>query len=492
MGKQRIDYRPRINYLRDYYTTGPKPRKENIVSTPYPNREPFDTTSIPTIAGNIEYLDMMIGFLPAKLAKALREVYEPVRDIYYDTLIDKLVDPNLKPPEIIIMPTIEDSSIPNQGGSNTYNPENDTDKTIYPIILRPLDFRDLSNPNPPEYNNQQEEDKNVYPIVLSPIDEEPEKSSDKATIDYTTDSFVIHPIALSPISAYRNMGLEGIIYTNREQITEDETVDMNSEAIVKAFGLVEGTTTAGENARRPVEGTTTSGVKVTTSSTSSSSSSNKSSTSSSSSTGDDDDDVGMWGAPNVSVSVAGLDIPAMLEKEFVFLLVKLSKHYTDKLKDIINNYFCNTFRHSTGQDEDGNKFISSKLELTSNDITNHSKHLFDSSVKSEDVANLKTDFFANVFNIKESLTHIRSFYLSNDLRTRYTDISYSKGGSMANSISDITLTTSNSKYEVQYRKSFENVFRYLESSLKITEDILRIHVQDRSNKSTIIKKGGLR
>ena len=488
MGKQRIDYRPRINYLRDYYTTGPKPRKENIVSSPYPDREPFDTTSIPIIAGNIEYLDMMIGFLPAKLARALREVFEPVRDIYYDTLIDKLVDPNLKPPEIIIKPTIEDSSIPNQGKENTYDPETDTDKIVYPIVLLPLDFRDLTNPNPPEYNDQKEEDKNVYPIILTPIIEEPEKSEDKANLDYSTDSFVIHPIALSPISAYRNIGLEDIIYTNREQITEEDTVDMNSEAIVQAFSLIEGTTTAGENARGLVEGTTTSGVKVTTSS----SSTGSTSSSSSNSVTDDDDDIGMWGAPNISVDVVGLDIPAMLEKEFVFLLAKLAKYYTDKLKDIINNYFCNTFRSSTGQDEDGNKFIANKIELTSNDISNHSKHLFDSSIKSEDVSNLKTDFFANVFNIKESLTHIRSFYLSNDLRTRYTDISYSKGGSMANSISDITLTTSNSKYEVQYRKSFENVFRYLESSLKITEDILRIHVQDRSNKSTIIKKGGLR
>ena len=78
------------------------------------------------------------------------------------------------------------------------------------------------------------------------------------------------------------------------------------------------------------------------------------------------------------------------------------------------------------------------------------------------------------------------------MRKRYTNINYSKGKSVANSMSDAVLQKLNAKYELQYRKNFENLFRYLESSLKVTEDILRLYVQDGLNKSTIIKKGGIK
>ena len=82
--------------------------------------------------------------------------------------------------------------------------------------------------------------------------------------------------------------------------------------------------------------------------------------------------------------------------------------------------------------------------------------------------------------------------VSHELRKRYTNINYSKGKSVANSMSDAVLQKLNAQYELQYRKNFENLFRYLESSLKVTEDILRLYVQDGLNKSTIIKKGGIK
>ena len=158
----------------------------------------------------------------------------------------------------------------------------------------------------------------------------------------------------------------------------------------------------------------------------------------------------------------------------------------------MNNYYFNTLRDVIGQSSENKKFIANKLELTSNDIVNHSKHLFDSSIKNEDLVRTKIDFFSNVFNIKETLTHIHSFLLTNELRKRYTYVDYSVGGSMANSTSDFTLKQLNVKYEQQYRKSFENLFRYLESSMKVTDDILRLYIQDRSNKSTLLKKGGIK
>ena len=59
---------------------------------------------------------------------------------------------------------------------------------------------------------------------------------------------------------------------------------------------------------------------------------------------------------------------------------------------------------------------------------------------------------------------------------------------MANSTSDAVLKRLNAQYELKYRKDFENLFRYLESSLKVTNDILRLYIQDGDIKFRKINK----
>ena len=409
MSDQRLDYKPQISYTSDYSTIAGDPRSVDIMISSQQN-EPLDTMVIPHIEENLDYLDIMINYLPGDLSRALREVYDPVRDIYYNNLIDKIVDPNLKPPEIIIIPAAPDRppiDVPPQ-----------EKEAIHPIVLRPINFKDPTDPNPPEEEPEDPfEDRNIYPIVLRPIDD---KDSDDDDIDNIES---VHPIILKPI--YGDMDEPGTSFPPEVE----EPVNYDDP---------------------------------------------------------------LWDPPETTVVYKAPDIKTMIDKEFVFLLSKLVFHYTENLKGSVNNYYFNGLKTAAGQSEENIKFIANKLAITSNDIVNHSKHLFDSSIKNEDLTKLRTDFFANVFNIKETLTHIQAFFISNELRKRYTNIGYSVGKSNENSISDFTLKQMNTRYEIQYRKSFENLFRYLESSIKVTDDILRLYVQDRSNKSTLLKKGGIK
>lgn len=396
--KQRISYRPQIEYTDDYQSSGKTVQQQDVSISSQPKYEPLDTQSIPSIESNIAYIDSVMGMLPSDFQKALREVYDPVRDIYYNTLIDKIVDPNPQKPGIEFKP----------GSDEDKTPPSMQDK-IYPIVLYPLDFGNGKNPEDDDKSETKEE---IYPIILESAQDKNDTEGD--------DIRSPHPIILNPIAQ------------------EDDRDDDGDDKW------------------------------------------------------DDDSDDGLWDEPEIEVEYTEPDISEAVDKEFIYLLTKLVKHYMDRLTDITNNYIFNALRYNLGQSEENIKFISNRLQINSNDIMNHSKHLFDSSIKNEDMTTLKTDFFKNIFNVKESMTHIRSFYLSHELRKRYTDIKYSRGKSMANSMSDMSLKKTNINYELQYRKTFENLFRYLESSLKVTEDILRLHSESRMNKSTIIKKGGVR
>ena len=457
MSKQRIDYRPSIGYTSDYETAGKTISQQNIMFGPQKNQKPLDTQTIPEIENNIVYLDSVIRALPLDFQMALREVYDPIREIYYDTLIDKIVDPNPHKPGIIIEPKPKPDPDPDPDPNPDPNPDPDPDpnpdpdpdpnpdpdpdpdpdptpdpdpdpdpptpgdtKNVHPIILRPIGKNNPGGEDP-------DDDKTIHPIILKPI-----KDDDPGDDDPGDDITAPYPIILHPIPSGDPKDPDP---------GDPEYPDPDDP----------------EDPEDPEEG-----------------------------------DPGLWEPSPIDIKYLYPDINDAVDREFIYLLTKLLKHYTDRLKDILNNYYFNIIRYNLGQSKENIKFISNKLQLSSNDIMNHSKHLLDSSVKSENVAALRTEFFKNVFSIRDTAIHVRSFYVSHELRKRYTNIKYSKGKSIANSNSDAVLTKLNAQYELQYRKNFENLFRYLESSLKVTEDILRLHIQDGLNKSTIIKKGGIK
>ena len=487
MSKQRVDYRPTIKYTSDYQTYGKTVNEQNLIIGPQHNKYPLDTQTIPNIESNLSYLDSVFVFLPYELSRALKEVYDPIRDVFYDTLIDKIVDPNPQVPEIIIKPNPDPSPNPkpdpgpspgpnpkpdpgpspgpepgpnpgpepgpepgpnpgpepgpSPGPSPNPNPDPGTDpdpepgpggetEYVYPIILRPIDF---NKPNDPDDNEKEETDKEIYPIILKPM---------KDSADNDGNIQAPHPIILRPLPS------------NRPSPKPDSDEPTPVDPIHKPDPY-------------PEYPDPEPGQEI-------------------------ENEEGLWEPPSKKVEYTYPDLNDAINREFIYLLSRVIKHYTDRLKDIINNYLYNFMRYNLDQNEENINFISNKMELTSNDILNHSKHLLDSSVKNENVAALRTEFFKNVFSIKDTAVHLRSFMVSHELRKRYTNINYSKGKSVANSMSDAVLQKLNAQYELQYRKNFENLFRYLESSLKVTEDILRLYVQDGLNKSTIIKKGGIK
>jgi hypothetical protein len=417
--KQNITYKPQIKYTDNYHTKGGFTSESNTTVKKKNNRQPLDAQTIPQIGENIQYLDSALKALPKDLQSALREIYDPVKDIYYETLIDKIVDPNLNPEKIEIkVPDPNPDPPPEPDDPEPEDPEEK--KIVRPIVLRPVKTKKdpekpgEEDPDPPI------EDKSVKPIELRPLPKENDDPGDWQPIQ------VPSPIVLLPLTDYDN-----------DKIKPGPPGPPDDDD-------------------------------------------------------DDDDDPEMWDPPDVDIIYKDPEIRKQIDKEFIYLLTKIAQYYTEKLKDLINNYIYNILRNNIDMDDEKLDFVHSKLVISSNDILNHSKHLLDIAVKDEDMSKLKIDFLKNNFNFKYSTAHIRSFYVSNELRCRYTDISYSSGKSMTNAMSDALLKQMHAKYELQYRNDFENLFRYINSSLKVTSDIIGTLIEKNISKSTLAKKNGRR
>lgn len=426
MSKQHITYRPQIKHTADYQTDKAI-SQQDVEVKPGGGRKPLDTQSIPQIENNIEYLDRALKAIPTNLSRALHEIYDPIKDMFYETLIDKIVDPNPPKPPIEIIPKPGDPEPdppPGPGPTPDPNPDPEPDpenkKKVFPIVLKPINFKDPGDPGD-EPGPEIPEDTRVFPIILQTIKDENKDPEDELPIEAP------NPIVLLPIvSPGYNPG-------DKPGPGDDDDDDE-----------------------------------------------------------EDDDDDDLWKKPDTQIIYREINIRKIIDKEFIYLLTKVILFYTEKLKDLINNYIYNVLRNTVGMASENIIFVNNSIDLTSNDILNHSKHLLDISVKDEDVAALKTEYLKNTFNVKQTTTHLKSFYVANELRCRYTDIKYSNGKSMPNSTSDALLKQMHMKYELQFRNDFENLFRYLNSSLKVTADIFTIHMEDSISKTTLVKKNGRR
>lgn len=403
--KQTVSYKPELQYTDDYQTEASV--EQSDITYTGRDKQPLDLESIPSIGSDIDYLDRALTAIPSELASAIHEIYDPIRDIYFNNLIDKIIDPNPQKPDQII-------TNPDDSDDDSNNDKNTPSTPIYPIILKPAK---------PGQSPTQEDDKDydkdkLSPIILLPI-------KDETGSDENGDITNLPPVILLPAW---------------DKGDNDNTLDGN----------------------------------------------------------DDDDDLnlddeeGLWDPPSWKVEYLFPNLEESLDKEFNYVLTKVVRHYISSLKDVINNYFFNIIRLNTNETKENKTFIVNSLEITSNDIVNHSKHLLDISVKDENMAAFKTEFLSNNFNIRGTTTHIQSFYVANEFRKRYTSINYSIGQSRVNSTSDQLLKGVNAQYELQFRNSFENLFRYVDSSLTITRDIFGLHIQNTLSKQTIIKKGGRR
>ena len=80
---------------------------------------------------------------------------------------------------------------------------------------------------------------------------------------------------------------------------------------------------------------------------------------------------------------------------------------------------------------------------------------------------------------------------TNFIRKKYESIPYSNGADKSNSYSNKVLKSLRHEYSLKYDKAYENLYKYLDSSITITESIVSELIQNVFSKGILTEKGGL-
>lgn len=184
--------------------------------------------------------------------------------------------------------------------------------------------------------------------------------------------------------------------------------------------------------------------------------------------------------------------PGIIETEFIKNLYDLIEYYINSLKDIVSKYYKTLISELPNNINIKDfSFLYNDINVSNKDIVSSYQHVLDLGLRNEKLSNLKTNFLTNSFNFNQTLYHLKNFLFTYELRKKYGNISYVKNTDISNSLSNNILKACKIDYGLKYDKAYENLYRYLNSSLKVTNNIIDDVTKGILAKGILTEKGGI-
>lgn len=183
----------------------------------------------------------------------------------------------------------------------------------------------------------------------------------------------------------------------------------------------------------------------------------------------------------------------VIEKEYVKNVYDLFDDYYTNLHNIVSNFWSGLLYSIMNKDASEINTILDNILLSSSDIVDNKKHLLDSCVKAEINRDMKFKYFANNFDAEGSIKHLKNFKAVYEMRIRYSKIKKNNNPvSRADQMSNNILEAMSLSYDMKYKKTYENLHRYLKSSLAVLDDALQSAMQSIRSKQTLIDTKGVK
>ena len=182
----------------------------------------------------------------------------------------------------------------------------------------------------------------------------------------------------------------------------------------------------------------------------------------------------------------------IIQKEYVKNLIDLFNDYAVNMHTTLSNFWTNLVSAILNKQSTEISLLVDNILLNSSEINAQSLHLLDSAVKNQITRIAKLDYYSNIFNAEETITHLKQFKAIYELRLRYANIEKVDGSTKANQMNNNILEGMRITYDRKYDIAYENLLRYLKSSVDILDDTLKTWIIEIKSKQVLIERKGIK
>lgn len=198
-----------------------------------------------------------------------------------------------------------------------------------------------------------------------------------------------------------------------------------------------------------------------------------------------DDDL-----PLITVIVEDNDVIKKIQEEYLYDLSSIIAEYIDKLRESTVRYLENVL---TSFGSNNPKMFEKALYVYSKntkDISDNNKHLSDSIIRSQLSRAMKQKLYLKLYDIDETILHLRKCKAGVEQKIRYYQTEYSKADTFNNVVSNKILGQNRVIIDRKYRENFINLYKYLNSSVIILNECINIVISEMQAKIILLEKEG--
>lgn len=169
--------------------------------------------------------------------------------------------------------------------------------------------------------------------------------------------------------------------------------------------------------------------------------------------------------------------------------IELDKYYVQKLQTIMQKYFQQMMAIMadcgvSSIDDLTKDFDGDYVQVPADKGL---EHLRDYIVRSQVQRNQISRMFHKTHSTDKTLMHMRSWHAANEQRKRYYSEEYKDSTNFTESHSNSLLRESRATYDNAYEASLYDMYKYLNSSVMITNDILDLTTKEAQAKAELLK-----
>lgn len=179
---------------------------------------------------------------------------------------------------------------------------------------------------------------------------------------------------------------------------------------------------------------------------------------------------------DVYINIENTEIPEVdiIEREYVLDLIDVLQDYIIKYNNVLDKYIANVMTSLSLSDFSSLKVIATK-NLKNDDLS----HVTDYLTKSKIALRQKLKLYSKMFDMDETIFHIRSVKVVNEQRKRYrTNKKIKDENALTKSANDL-LRESILVAEKKYEENFYGLYKYLNSSVILFNECTNVVIKQK-------------
>jgi hypothetical protein len=207
---------------------------------------------------------------------------------------------------------------------------------------------------------------------------------------------------------------------------------------------------------------------------------------------EDEEDLDLDLFPNIktieiiSPNVSKLD---RIRSEYSKSIISIVKDYVAKIEKSVGNYIINSLSTTGEVDKKVLSALNNPYKGKADDIKNKNfKHLSDLLIRSQIVRDQKVRLYRKLFDIDQTIMHIRACKTAFKLMERYYEADYGVNKDMTDVNSNTFLAESRAMYDKKYEENLYNLYKYLNSSVILINECLAISTKELQAKAVLYNK----